>query len=186
MLNDLRTQVSPARKKTKIQARDCNRLVKTPTQANHLPKSLRLITPPSPSWAGESRDGGRRPPWADEAMRSRLSAPLNSAPKDPSQHHRLQHIPRKLPRLVPPFFAKLRRSASDEEHEATKGMLHQSLRAVLVKPPQGGKFPRSNFQISSNIQLPKTKLRTSKRLLACPRETLTPFPFDLRKKHVGT
>ena len=25
---------------------------------------------------------------------------------------------------------------------------------------QGGKFPRSNFQISSNIQIPKTKLRT--------------------------
>ncbi len=33
--------------------------------------------------------------------------------------------------------------------------------SAAVREPQGGKFPRSNFQISSNIQIPKTKLRVS-------------------------
>jgi hypothetical protein len=38
--------------------------------------------PLSPSWAGEAQ---RRPPWADEAMRSRLSDPLKGDLKRPTQ-----------------------------------------------------------------------------------------------------
>ena len=46
-----------------------------------------------------------------------------------------------------------------ESDHPSRGSRHR-LSTGLVQLPQGGKFPRSNFQISSNLQIPETKLRT--------------------------